>query len=110
MRHIHLDDVKQQLNIELGYTGDDRYILNLIEAAEDAVSKHLNMDFSKCFVDENEIPTSIKQQIKILIATWYNNREGVGSGHELPLSYGYLAGLNRNYDDDSFYAIKNRVE
>jgi hypothetical protein len=106
--YLSLDDVKLHLNIELEYAGDDRYIVSLIEAAEDIVSRDLNIDFSRCFVAEADIPQGIRQQIKILVATMYNNREGVGNGVPLPLSYNYLSGLYRNFDFDSYYAIGNK--
>jgi hypothetical protein len=53
------------------------------------------------------MPTSIQQQIKILIATWYANREGTSQSDfkSNSLSYNYLAVLNKNYDEKSCFGI-----
>ena len=92
---IHLIDIKQHLNIEECYTTDDAYILSLLDAAIEAVCRHARIKQG----DLEYNPLAI-HAIKILIATWYKNREAnvVGlSVSPLPHSFDYLIGLFRSY-------------
>ena len=107
MAYTRLDEFKRHLNIDECYTDDDVYLMSLIDIAEDAVQKHLNIDFKKAFRNRNKLPDAISMQVKILGATFYSNREGTGSQKQLnQLSYDYLSGLNKNYSDTSCHSYK----
>jgi hypothetical protein len=98
--YIPLDIAKKHLNLEPSFTGDDEYILVLIDAAEQAVLKHCNEDLSK--LEEKGggcIPTPIFNAMLLMIGHLYQNREIVGTKtDELPLAYEYLIALYQNYN------------
>lgn len=99
--YITLDLAKKHLNLESGFTEDDEYILNLIEAAEQAVTVHLNEDLDS-IAEKNGgcIPTPIFQAMLLQIGNLYQNREIVGNQTTpLPFAYQYLIDLYRNYNN-----------
>lgn len=97
--YIDLEIVKKHLNIEPDFLDDDEYILSLIEVAEQAVRVHCNEDFAT-LAEKNGgcLPAPIEQAELLLIGQLYQNREPVGKGSELPLSYTYLIRLYQNWD------------
>ena len=48
---ITLAEAKKHLNLESDFTEDDAYILSLIEVAEQAVERHVNVAFEKLAED-----------------------------------------------------------
>ena len=98
--YIDLDYAKKHLNIEPDFTEDDEYILGLIDMAEHAVRVHVNEDFDK-LAEENGgcLPTPLLQAMLLMIGNMYQNREPIGKGVELPLSYVYLIRLYQNWEN-----------
>lgn len=96
--YVTLSTVKKHLNIDESFKDDDDYITGLIQVAEDAVAKNLNIDLSDV-TKSNELPSSIVQSILLLIGNLYNNREAVtySTPNEVPFAYNYLINLNRNF-------------
>ena len=92
---------KKQLNLEPGFTEDDKYIVGLIEMAEQAVRTHVNEDFES-IAEKNGgcIPAPLFQAMLLLIGTMYQNREVVGTRSvKLPYNYEYLIELYQNYNN-----------
>lgn len=97
--YITLARAKQHLNIEADYKDEDEYILNLIDAAEDAVRKHINDDLGKIARGNGgTLPAAITQAMLLMLGNLYQNREIVGTKTmKLPYSYQYLIDLYINY-------------
>lgn len=97
--YIDLDRAKKHLNIEETFTEDDELILNLCEAAEQAVRVHCNEDFDT-LAEANGgcLPAPLEQAMLLAIGNWYQNREVLGTRNAaLPFNYQYLIDLYRNY-------------
>lgn len=95
-----LEDAKQHLNIDKDFHEDDRYIINLIQVAEDAVAKRLDRNLDE-MVDPKTgyLPKSVTQAILLLIGNFYSARESFtySSVSEMPQSFEWLANLNKHY-------------
>jgi hypothetical protein len=100
--YISLSDAKKHLNIDTSFTDDDTYINSLINVAELAVEKHLNIALSE-LKDEgtNLVPSPIIQAMLLLIGNLYANREPVAftSVNKVPYAFEYLLSLYRNYNE-----------
>lgn len=96
--YVTLSGAKQHLNIDCNCTCDDEYIFQLIQVAEDAVERTLNVKLSDIVVG-GELPPSILSAILLLIGNLYANREPVTSVsvNEVPYTFRYLLSLYRNY-------------
>ena len=99
--YISLAQVKQHLLIDTDFVEDDAYILQLIEVAGDVVSKHLDIALDELEAGGN-LPPAIIQAMLLMIGNFYANRESVsyGAATEIPLSYRYLIGLYKNYNNN----------
>lgn len=97
--YVTLQQAKKHLNIDDSFTDDDNYILQLIQVAEDAVSKNTNIALSE-MVDGGTLPPSIIHSILLLVGNFYNNREATSYSvpSEVPFAYKYLINLNRNFE------------
>lgn len=81
---LTLEDLKKHLNID--HNEDDAYITDLISVAVDAVETYINRPIAE-FVDaEGNLKPAIRHACRLLIGTWYANRESVvfASPSELP--------------------------
>ena len=96
--YITLSEAKQHLIIDSSFTADDEYILALIDVAEDAVSKNINIALENLTVD-GEIPPAVKAAILLLVGNLYANREPVSyaSVNKVPYTFDYLISLYKNY-------------
>ena len=72
--YINLEEAKQHLIIDDSFIADDEYILALIDVAEDAVSKNINISLDSLSVG-GEIPPAVKAAILLLVGNLYANRE-----------------------------------
>jgi uncharacterized phage protein (predicted DNA packaging) len=81
---LNVDDLKKHLNID--HNEDDAYIEELIEVAEDAVSAYLNRPFAEYVDGEGKLKPAIRHACRLLVGTWYANRESVvfSTPSELP--------------------------
>lgn len=81
---LTVDDLKKHLNID--HDEDDAYIEDLIAVAEDAVATYLNQPIAE-FVDaEGHMKPAIRHACRLLVGTYYANRESVvySAPSELP--------------------------
>ena len=73
--YITVEDLKKHLNVD--HSEDDAYIEELAEVAEDAVAEYLNRPLA-AFVDgAGTLKASVRHAIRLLVGTWYANRESV---------------------------------
>lgn len=81
---LTVDDLKKHLNID--HNEDDAYISELISVAEDAVEAYVNRPIED-FVDaEGNVKPAIRHACRLLVGTYYANRESVvySTPSELP--------------------------
>lgn len=91
---ITLDEIKEHLNIEKYWHGEDQYLQSLLAAAKVVVQKHICDDIDG--VKEGEqIP--LLHAIKLLVGTWYMNRESLSNLQKGNHSYEYILSLYKNY-------------
>ena len=98
--YLELDIVKNHLNLESSYTEDDQYILQLMDAAEEAVRVHVNEDLA-IIAEKNGgcLPSPLLQAMLLQVGNLYQNREIIGQKTvALPFAYQYLIDLYRNYN------------
>lgn len=90
---ITLDELKQHLNIERDYHGEDSYLQSLIDAAKVVVQKHIcdSIDGKS----EGQLP--LAHAVKLLVGTWYMNRESLSNLNKANHSYEYILSLYKNY-------------
>lgn len=81
---LTVDDLKKHLNID--HDEDDAYITDLISVAQDAVETYLNRPIAD-FVDaEGKLKPAVRHACRLLVGTYYANRESVvfSAPSELP--------------------------
>lgn len=90
---ITIDELKQHLNIERDYHGEDSYLQSLIDAAQVVVQKHIcdSIDGKS----EGQLP--LAHAVKLLVGTWYMNRESLSNLQRGNHSYEYILSLYKNY-------------
>ena len=82
---LTIEDLKKHLNID--HDEDDAYIQELISVAEDAVETYINRPISDYADAEGKITKpAIRHACRLLVGTWYANRESVvfSTPSELP--------------------------
>lgn len=82
---LTVEDLKKHLNID--HDEDDAYIQELISVAEDAVETYINRPISDYADTEGKITKpAIRHACRLLVGTWYANRESVvfSTPSELP--------------------------
>jgi uncharacterized phage protein (predicted DNA packaging) len=97
--YVTLDEAKKHLQIDPSFTDDDNYITNLIDVAEDSVSKHLDIALEDLLSGGGELPPAIKQVVLLMVGNLYANREPVSysSVVKIPYTMEYLIGLYKYY-------------
>lgn len=90
---ITLDEIKQHLNLEKDWHGEDSYLQSLIDAAKVVVERHIcdNIDGKS----EGQLP--LAHAVKLLVGTWYMNRESLSNLNKGNHSYEYILSLYKNY-------------
>ena len=101
IQYVDLETAKKQLNIEDDFQDDDLYILALIDVAQSAVEKYLDIPLADICKD-SVLPSPIKHAILLLISTWYAIRESVSTAamQPVPNAFEMLCDLYRNYSSD----------
>lgn len=91
---ITIDELKEHLNIEKDWKGEDSYLQSLLDAAKVVVQKHIcdNIDGIK-----SEEQTPLAHAVKLLVGTWYMNRESLSNLQKGNHSYEYILSLYKNY-------------
>lgn len=90
---ITLDEIKQHLNLEADWHGEDSYLQSLIGAAKQVVEMHICDDIDG--KSEGQLP--LAHAIKLLVGTWYMNRESLSNLQKGNHSYEYILSLYKNY-------------
>lgn len=91
---ITIDELKQNLNIEKEWNGDNQYLQSLLDAAKVVVEKHI-CDSIDGITSEEQLP--LAHAIKLLVGTWYMNRESLSNLQKGNHSYEYILSLYKNY-------------
>lgn len=97
--YISLEEAKKHLNIEAEFTDDDKYISDLVSAAEYVVAEDICTPLKEIEDEEGEIPPPLRQAILLMIGTFYASRETIAFGvlvNTVP-TYKYLISLYRDY-------------
>ena len=98
--YLQLNQIKKHLNIDEDFKGDDEYILQLAQSAQEVVEVHIDRPLDSLTNEEGNLPSSLIQAMLLLVGTWYANRESVSfaSTYVLPHSYDYIIALYKNYN------------
>lgn len=90
---ITIDELKQHLNIEKEWNGDNQYLQSLLDAAKVVVQKHIcdSIDGKS----EGQLP--LAHAVKLLVGTWYMNRESLSNLQRGNHSYEYILSLYKRY-------------
>lgn len=91
---ITLDEIKDHLNIERSDKFYDSYLLSLLDAAKQVVQLHI-CDSIDSKTSEEQLP--LAHAIKLLVGTWYMNRESLSNLSKGNHSYDYIISLLKNY-------------
>lgn len=105
IQYVDLETVKKHLNLEQQFEEDDLYLMALIDVAQAAVEKYLDMPLEDMCKDRI-LPSPIKHAILLLIGTFYAQRESISSAsmQPVPNAFELLCDLYRNYDyKDAIY-------
>ena len=93
--YVKLEEAKKHLLLDDSFKDDDLYILGLIDVAEDAVARNLNLKLDELAVDGEFTPPAV------IHAILYANREPVSysSVNKVPYTFDYLVSLYKNYKE-----------
>ena len=72
---LKVEDLKKHLNID--HNEDDAYIAELIAVAEDAVATYLNRPIGELVDAEGQMKPAVRHSCRLLVGTYYANRESV---------------------------------
>ena len=75
--YVKLEEAKKHLLLDDSFKDDDLCILGLIDVAEDAVARNLNLKLDELAVDGEFTPPAVIHAILLLIGNLYANREPV---------------------------------
>lgn len=92
---ISIDQLKDHLNIEKEWNGENQYLQSLLETAKVVVQKHICEDDIDGMSEEQKKP--LIHAIKLLVGTWYMNRESLSNLNKANHSYEYILSLYKNY-------------
>ena len=92
---IPLDEIKQHLNLEKDWHGEDTYLQSLIGAAKQVVQMHICDDIDG-MSEEQKKP--LIHAIKLWVGTQYMNRESLSNLNKANHSYEYILSLYKNYN------------
>lgn len=92
---ITIDELKEHLNIEKEWNGDNQYLQSLLDAAQVVVQKHI-CDSIDGKTSEEQLP--LAHAIKLLVGTWFMAKESVSNLNKANHSYEYILSLYKNYN------------
>lgn len=98
---VTVEDIKRFLYID--FEADDLLLAELIEAAEDTISRHIGRRLNELVRCDGTLPGSLIQAIKIMVANMYASRESVAFGGnpvKIPYSFEYLLAPFRSFKKD----------
>lgn len=97
MRYLTLEDIKQQLRMDLGFTDDDALLETYGDAAEDFVEQHLNRALDDiCADNSGELPKNIKAALLMLVDYLYDHSGG-GQNEDIPNAFWILMKTKQKY-------------
>lgn len=97
---LTITEAKKHLNVATSFTEDDDYITDLILVAQNVIEHDIQQSIDNISAIEGDIPPLLKHACKILVATYYENREATIVGvsiNEVPMSYKWLIGSYKKY-------------
>ncbi len=97
-----LDDLKAELSFAADLGAVDDGIMNRkLTAAENFIERELGFKFSATYggIGQDPVPPALQQAVLMLAAHWYENREVIGDGREMPFS---VRDILSNFRDYSF--------
>ena len=99
---LALKTIKKHCNIDLTFTDDDLYLLDLAQITKAIILDALDReDISDIYDEEkDELKGGLRQAQLLLIGHYYANREAVsyGSPSKLPLGFEYILQQHKSYD------------
>jgi hypothetical protein len=109
-QYLNLEIIKNHLNIEQQFDADDMYLYALLDVAQAAVEKYLDIPLEDMENNDGMLPSPILHAILLLIGTFYAQRESVSTAsmQPVPNAFELLCDLYRNYSSD--LAIKRPSE
>lgn len=104
MRYLTIRELKQQVNIDPQWTGDDQYLMHLGDAAEGTVEGILDTPLEMYLDDDNMLPDGILHAMMMLVATWFNDRESSTHSGAVkhPEAVDFLLAQYKNYGQKHF--------
>ena len=78
--YITLEEIKAHLNISQDFTDDDEYLMQLSDVAIKAVENHIDHPIEQ-YVHDGILEAPLVHAAKLLIGTWYLQRESISVGH-----------------------------
>ena len=101
MSYLTLEFAKYQLNIESGYTTDDKYIQHLINVSEEVINNFCDGKLSGYTgtTGATAMPVVILQATMLMVAHLYTNRTPIAfsNGVEIPYTVRFLVSKYLNY-------------
>lgn len=83
--YVTVEELRAQSNIP--DFGEDEYLSSLIETAEASVEEYIQQPLTNKTDESGKLNPMLKHAIKILAATFYDNREAVSFGQPNPVPY-----------------------
>lgn len=101
-QYINLEIIKNHLNIEQQFDDDDMYLYALLDVAQAAVEKYLDMPLEDMENEDGMLPSPVVHAMLLLIGTFYAQRESVSSAsmQPVPNAFEFLCDMYRNYAAD----------
>lgn len=96
--YVTLKEAKRHLQIDEDFKDDDEYIIALIQVAEDAVAKYLDIPLAS-LLEDGFLPSSIVHSILLMLSNLYANREPVAFSNpvKVPYTLEFLLGFYKHY-------------
>lgn len=108
--YITLKQLKAHLNIDQSFKGDDPYLTDLIDVAQNVVEKHIDSKLTNIVeMNGGELPSPLIHAMLLLCGNFYRTRESIAftQSYKVPSSYDYLLDL---YKDYSCKGLENGIE
>lgn len=96
--YTDLHTLKEHLKIDVDV--EDNYLVQIIEAAENAVVNHIGVELCEYVDKDGYLPPALQQAILVMAGNMYNNRESIAytSAYSIPMSLEYMLAQFKKYD------------
>ena len=97
--YVSLNEIKQQLNIDQNYSGDNAYLEYIIQVAEDAIEQNICHPLTDYTEEGKTFPPSLKHAIMFYASNLYANRESIsyGQAYTVPDTFHFLLSPFKKY-------------